>query len=449
MSVTAIDHTYIKRYAAIAVPRYTSYPTAADFSPVTPEQHASWLANIRVNEAVSLYLHIPYCRQICYYCGCFTKSAIRHDVIRSAEEMLIAEIDLAGAMMRARPNVARLHWGGGTPTILGAEGLRRILETLKRHFQFSPEMEHAIELDPRYVTPDMAKELKALGVNRASLGVQDIDPAVQRAIGRIQPFETVAAAVANLRNAGIEKLNFDLIYGLPFQTVASLRQTSEAVASLSPDRIACYGYAHLPQRRANQRLIDPRALPGVAQRFEQAQAVAESFEARGFVPLGIDHFAMPDDPLAVATREGRLRRNFQGYTDDDCETLIGFGPSSISQFHEGFAQVQADIGQYGRAIAEGKLATSRGHVFTEDDRTCARIIEELMCNFAVDLGKTAPNRSFAAEMAGLQRLAAEGLLRIDGGKVAMTGPGKPFVRLAAALFDAYREENARMFSVAV
>ncbi|GGA93216.1 coproporphyrinogen-III oxidase [Brucella endophytica] len=449
MSVTAIDNTYIKRYAALAVPRYTSYPTAADFSPVTPEQHASWLADVRAGDAVSLYIHVPYCRQICYYCGCFTKSAIRNDIIRTSEETIIDEISLVGGLMRARPSVTRLHWGGGTPTILGADGLRHIVETLERYFHFSPSMEHAIELDPRYVTPDMAKELAALGINRASLGVQDVDATVQRAIGRIQPFETIARAVTSLRDAGIENLNFDLIYGLPYQTVTSLRATCEAVASLSPDRVACYGYAHLPQRRANQRLIDERALPGSVERFEQARAVAASFAAQGYATIGIDHFAKPGDALAIAAGEGRLHRNFQGYTDDNCETLIGFGPSSISRFREGFAQTKADIGQYGRAIAEGRLATARGHVFTEEDHIRSGIIERLMCDFAVDLASAAPSLDLSGEKMALQRLAVEGILRLEGNRVTMTERGRPFVRLAAAVFDAFREDHAHSFSAAV
>nr|WP_247831424.1 radical SAM protein [Bradyrhizobium sp. 200] len=257
-----------------------------------------------------------------------TKKALREDVGGAYRAALEHEIVLVSDNLTASVHIARLHWGGGTPSILGAEGLASVMAVLRRHFVLEPGLEHAIELDPRYVTSLLAGSLNELGVNRVSLGVQDVNPMVQAAIGRWQPMQDVAAAVLRLWAAGIGNLN--LIYGLPLQTVASLRKTCEIVAMLSPDRIACYGYAHMPRLKANQRLIDEKMLPGAEERIDQAEAIAEEFQRHGFLKIGINHFAKPGDALARAAASGRLHRNFQGYTDDSRETLIGFGASSIA-----------------------------------------------------------------------------------------------------------------------
>ncbi len=439
----------IRRYAALAVPRYTSFPTAADFQPATEETTRRWLRQIGPDEHVSLYIHVPYCREICHYCGCHAKMAVRDDVVANFVESLLSEIETAAASLSARPRVMHLHWGGGTPSILGGWQFMGVLSALRSAFDFDPAMEHAIELDPRTVTPELVHALAVMGVNRASLGVQDVDPEVQRAIGRVQPVEKVAEAVRLLRGAGIEKLNFDLIYGLPLQTVETLRRTCATVAELRPDRVACYGYAHLPQRRANQRLIDAALLPDADARFAQAQAVAECFAAMGYAPIGIDHFALPDDALAEAARQGTLHRNFQGYTDDRCQTLIGFGPSSISQFSGGYAQNVADIGQYRRRVANGELPTARGYVMRENDSLRAAVITRLMCNFEVDLNAVAPEANFSDELALLRPLAADGLVEVRDGLIRATRSGRPLIRLIAAAFDEFRRESMHGFSYAV
>ena len=273
----------VRRYARSQVPRYTSYPTAAEFTTaVASADQRRWLRDLDTTEAVSVYLHVPYCRELCLYCGCNTKKALRDDVIASYRVALEREIELVSDALSGPVRIARLHWGGGTPSILGAEGLASVMQVLRRHFVFEAGFEHAIELDPRYVTPLLAASLKELGVNRASLGVQDVNPLVQAAIGRWQPMRDVEAAVLRLRAAGIGNLNFDLIYGLPLQTIASLRKTCEIVAMLSPDRIACYGYAHMPRLKANQRRIDESTLPGVEERIDQAEAIAEEFQRTAF-----------------------------------------------------------------------------------------------------------------------------------------------------------------------
>ncbi len=439
---------FTEQLASLTVPRYTSYPTAADFSSaIGPAETAAWLAASDAGQPVSIYLHVPYCREICHYCGCHAKAALRDDVVAAYRLGLEAEIALTARHLPARLRIARIAWGGGTPSILGIAGVASVLRVLERHFDFETGFEHAMELDPRRVDQALVDGLAVLGVNRASLGVQDLDPEVQQAIGRVQPAETVRAAVAMLRRAGIAKLNFDLVYGLPRQSVDSLKRTCREVILLGPDRVACYGYAHLPARRANQRLIDAALLPGAPERVRQQEAVAASFLAHGYQSIGIDHFALFCDPLAAAARAHRLYRNFQGYTDDAQEVLIGFGASSISRLAGGFAQNESGIEAYKARVLAGELPTRRGHAFEGDDRERARIIERLMCDFRVDLGRRA--RHYADELALLRPLALQGLVDMRHDVIALTEKGRPFVRLVSAVFDRFRSEGERSFSSAV
>jgi oxygen-independent coproporphyrinogen III oxidase len=440
----------VRRYARIKVPRYTSYPTAAEFTPaVGCADQRGWLRDLDMAEAVSVYLHVPYCRELCLYCGCNTKKALRDDVIGAYRTALEREIALVSDNLPASLRIARLHWGGGTPSILGADGLASVMAVLRRYFVFEPGFEHAIELDPRYVTSLLAASLNELGVNRVSLGVQDVNPRVQVAIGRWQPMQDVAAAVLRLRAAGIGNLNFDLIYGLPLQTVTSLRKTCEIVAMLSPDRIACYGYAHLPRLKANQRLIDEKTLPGAEERIDQAEAIAEELQRHGFLRIGIDHFARPGDALARVAMSGRLHRNFQGYTDDSRETLIGFGASSISRFRDGYVQNISDVPSYVRAITGGRLAAARGCRLDAADKQRARTIESLMCAFQVDLDVTAPDMELTEELALLQPLIKDGLVRVEGRVVTATDAGRRVVRVIAAAFDPHTRSDPERFSKAV
>ena len=440
----------VRRYARLQVPRYTSYPTAAEFTTdVAAADQRRWLGDIDATEAVSVYLHVPYCRELCLYCGCNTKKALRDDVIAAYREALEREIALVSDVVSAPLRIARLHWGGGTPSILGADGLASVMQVLRDRFVFEAGYEHAIELDPRYVTQGLAEGLKALGVNRASLGVQDVNPLVQAAIGRWQPMQDVEAAVTRLRGAGIQNLNFDLIYGLPLQTIASLRKTCEIVAALLPDRIACYGYAHMPRLKANQRRIDQSTLPDIEERIDQAGIIAEEFLRHGFLKIGIDHFARPGDALARAAISGRLHRNFQGYTDDARETLIGLGASSISRFRDGYLQNISDVPSYVRAISAGRLAPSRGCRLDAAERQRARTIESLMCQFQADLDVTAPDMAFDEEFALLQPLVRDGLVRIEDRVVTATESGRSIVRVIAAVFDPHTRVDTARFSKAV
>lgn len=426
----------VRHYAGYSVPRYTSYPTAAEFTPaVAANEHAGWLGELDARESISVYLHVPYCREICLYCGCNTKMAVRDVVIDAYRRALEAEIDLAASLIPNRPRIARLHWGGGTPSILGPRGLRSVITAIRRQFSFDLGFEHAIELDPRRVTPALAKALGEIGITRASLGVQDINPLVQAAIGRLQPLVVIEVAIKHLRSAGITNLNFDLMYGLPLQTIESVRKTCAVVAAMGPDRIACFGYAHLPQLKANQRRIDEAKLPSLDERSDQAEVMTEELLRAGYVKIGIDHFAKPGDPLARAAAAGKLRRNFRGYTDDSNRVLLGLGASSISTFGDGFVQNVADVPTYVSAIQENSLASARGCRLDEGDRQRARIIERLMCDFAVDLAAVTSDADFREEMAMLAPMHWDGLVEVDGTKLRVTDAGRAVVRIIASTFD--------------
>ena len=435
------------------VPRYTSYPTAPHFTQdVGPDVYAAWLDDIPADAPLSLYLHVPYCRELCLYCGCHTKAIHRQEPIDRYAAALTAEIDLVATRVGGHP-VSHLHWGGGTPSTLGGLNLARIVARIEQAFDLKGLREHAIELDPRHLDRSLARILAGLGVNRASLGVQDFSPHVQVAIGRIQPYAQVARATGTLREAGIADLNFDLMYGLPRQSVDDVRRSAELALALTPQRIALFGYAHVPWFRPQQRLFDTAALAGPAERFRQMSAAREIFLAAGYRPIGFDHFALPTDELAVAAARGTLRRNFQGYTSDTAEVMIGFGASAIGRLPQGYVQNAPDVGGHGRAVAAGKLAAVRGRAFSPDDRVRGRIIETLMCDFAAVPRAIAAERgadeSFAAEFARLAPLAAQGIVEIAGDRVAVTEAGRPFVRLVAAAFDAYLRQGTQRHSVAV
>jgi oxygen-independent coproporphyrinogen-3 oxidase len=439
-----------RRYAGYNVPRYTSYPTAADFTPVVgANEHAAWLGHLDPQQSVSVYLHVPYCREICLYCGCHTKMAYRIDVLARYRRALEAEIQIVAGLAKEKPGIARLHWGGGTPSILGPNGLKSVFATLDRNFSFDSGYEHAIELDPRHVTVELANGLVELGITRASLGVQDVNPLVQAAIGRFQPLIVIEAAVERLRLAGISNLSFDLMYGLPLQTLESIRKTCASAVALSPNRIACFGYAHLPRLKVNQRRIDETQLPSQDQRFDQAELMAEELTRHGYVKIGIDHFARPADALAVAASLGKLHRNFQGYTDDDRKVLLGFGASSISTFSHGFIQNIADAQKYVRTVEAGSLASVRGCRLEVEDRLRAAIIERLMCDFEVDLDAIAPHSDFSEEFSLLAPIQWDGLVEIKGRKLFVTGAGRAVVRVVAAAFDRYRRSPSAQFSRAV
>lgn len=430
------------------VPRYTSYPSAPHFSAaVGPAQYHAWLDALPHGSRVSLYIHVPFCTELCHYCGCNTRAVRRVEPVDAYAEHLIAELKLIGSLNGAR--LTHLHWGGGTPSILGPQWLETIAAELASQFDLSELKEHAIELDPRRLDRSIVAALKRIGVNRASLGMQDASEHVQHAIGRVQPFEQVERAATWLREAGIEDLNLDLMYGLPKQSAADVARSAALACSLKPQRLALFGYAHVPWFKTHQRLIDTASLPGAAERLEQARVAADVFAGHGYQAVGLDHFALPGDELSIAAREGRLRRNFQGYTTDDADALIGVGASSIGKLPQGFVQNASDVAGYSRSIANGTLATVKGLTLSDDDILRAAVIERLMCDLALDLNSFGGVARFASEMTALEDLAAQGLVGIDGARVTVTEPGRPFVRIVAAVFDTYLAAAQKRHSIAV
>jgi len=436
------------RHGEARLPRYTSYPTAPVFSPaVGASVHARWLAGLAPDEPVSLYVHVPFCRSMCWYCGCHTTITARDEPIEAYLAALHGELALVAGLAPAPLPVAALHFGGGTPTIMGPARFAALMAALRRHVRFTADAELAIEIDPRTLDEPMIAALAEGGITRASLGVQSFDPLVQQAINRVQSIDETAAAANGLRAAGVARINFDLIYGLPHQTVASCLATVEAALALAPDRFAVFGYAHVPGFKKHQRLIDEAALPGGGERIEEALAIGEVLQAAGYVPVGLDHFARPGDPLAEAAG-GRLHRNFQGYTTDSCPTLIGLGASAIGQTRAGYVQNEVPIGRYQQAIAVGHLATTRGYRLTADDRLRAEIIERLMCDLAADVGAIAARHGAdaAALLDGNARLAAllaDGVAERAAGVVRVPARHRFLVRTVAAAFDAYLDATRR------
>ncbi len=437
-------------FAERNVPRYTSYPTAPHFSDaVGSETYAGWLAGLPGAASLSLYIHVPFCTELCHYCGCNTRAVRKREPIDTYAERLIEEIALLGDL-RGR-KLAHLHWGGGTPSILGPQWLETIAARLASLFDLSALKEHAIELDPRRLDRPLVRTLRLIGINRASLGVQDVSPHVQQLIGRVQPFEMVERAADWLREAGIENLNVDLMYGLPGQGTREVARSAELAASLGAQRLALFGYAHVPWFKTHQRLIAEAALPGVEARLQQAEVAAATLQSFGYRAIGLDHFALPDDELALAASERRLHRNFQGYTVDDADALIGLGASAIGKLPQGFVQNAPDLAGYARAVSGGRFATVKGLALSDDDRLARRhLIERLMCDLALDLDSVAGGATrFADELAALEPLVEDGLLTINGARIAVTERGRPYVRIAAAAFDAYLKASQKRHSVAV
>lgn len=442
-------------YMHRSVPRYTSYPTAPHFSQsVGTETYAGWLAGLPATRPVSLYLHVPFCRELCWYCGCNMKLAKRDEPVADYAKALNQEIALVARALPARMDISHLHWGGGTPTALVPDDLARAMDQVRAHFNVSEGAELAIESDPRTLTDEMTQRIGALGFTRASFGVQEFDPKVQAAINRIQPPKMVQHSVDGLRAAGVAGINFDLIYGLPFQTVETLLETIRLCVAMRPDRVALFGYAHVPWMAKKQRLIDEASLPGPAERLAQSTAAAKALVAAGYIAIGLDHFALPGDSMAIAARAGTLRRNFQGYTTDQAETMLGVGSTSIGRTPSGYVQNLSETGAWARAVNAGQLPIGKGLAFTAEDILRGDVIERLMCNGTVDL-EDATQRHAAApdwylgQMPALNQLEADGLIARQGGRITVTDRGAPVVRVIASVFDAYLPATTARHAVAV
>jgi len=443
-----MDPRYL-RYAERQAPRYTSYPTAPHFNAaVNGAVFADWLGELAPERKLSLYVHVPYCRQICWYCGCNTFAARREEPIADYVETVLREIEIVGEATDAR-NVGELHWGGGTPNILSPAQFQRIHRQLAFWFDIAADARHSIEIDPRHLSSAHVAAYADVGVTRASIGVQDLNSHVQKAIGRIQPIETVRAAVDLLRGAGIARINMDLLYGLPEQSLDDLLYSIRITAAMQPQRIALFGYAHVPWFKKRQRLIDANALPSAAQRFDQAEAARAELNALGYVAVGLDHFALPDDELACAAQAGALYRSFQGYRAGAALPILGFGPSAISTLPQGYAQAHAEVGAWTRAVAYGRLPIARGHAVSAADKRRALIIAQIMCDFDADLRLLGGTSALAKELSALQPLFDDDLVSLTGDRLVIPPHGRQFCRLVAQAFDAYAQEAPARHSTAI
>ena len=424
------------------VPRYTSYPTAPHFSnAVTPGHFASWIDAVPENGTVSLYLHVPFCRRLCWFCACRTQGTATLAPVEAYVETLKAELDLLKRHLPRGVKLSRLHWGGGTPTLLAPDLMRALIDKVHEVADFVDNAEFSVEIDPNELDGERLDVLAAGGMNRASIGVQDFDEEIQQTIGRPQGYDVTRQAVEMIRERGVHSLNADILYGLPHQTRSRITETVQKLLSFAPDRVALYGYAHVPWMAKRQQMIPSEALPTPSERLDLFDTARRLFVWDGYAEIGIDHFAAPDDGLAIAQKTGRLRRNFQGYTDDTSEVLIGLGASSISKFPQGYAQNAPSTGVYTGAIREGRFATAKGHAFSGEDTLRARMIEMLMCDFRIRSGELMRDHgiSESALTAMFRRVNAafEGLMEITEDGLFVPEEARPLTRIIARHFDAY------------
>lgn len=444
------QHSQLRQYGLFdaRVPRYTSYPTAPNFGPsVGAATYLDWLSRIPVDSAVSVYVHVPFCKRLCWFCACRTQGTTSLTPVRAYLDTLLKEIALIRTHLPKGVRLSRLHWGGGTPTLLPADAINTLAQALFAAFPATQDAEFSVEIDPNEIDEARLDALIAAGMNRASIGVQDFDPDIQKTIGRLQSYELTKSVADMIRARGVRSLNADILYGLPHQTPERIRRSVEQLLTLNPDRVALYGYAHVPWMSRRQQMIPSDAMPRPEERlalFEVAQAL---FEQNGYLPIGIDHFARPGDGLARAAQSGALHRNFQGYTDDPAPVLLGLGASSISRFPQGYAQNHSGTGDYTRLIQCGQVATHRGHIYSGDDQLRARIIEALMCDFSVR--KSELTRTFGISEPEIDHILSDNsapfasVIHLDENALSIPPDARPLTRMIARAFDAYDQSKAQ------
>lgn len=428
-------HTKIKR-----LPRYTSYPTALEFKELGANNYIKWLGSIDKGEHVSLYIHVPYCNKLCWFCGCFMKVANSYAVVAKYVDALVREIKLV-AQHSGAEIVSHVHFGGGSPTILAPEHFEKIMSTLRDNFKVELDAEIAIEIDPRTLSQEKVNAYANSGVNRVSIGIQDFNIEIQTAINRIQPEELIDDCIAWLNTHGIERINFDLIYGLPSQTLTSIKKTISQAATYKPDRVSLFGYAHVPWVKKHMQMISSNDLPSAKSRFVMFKLASAILLSDGYDAIGLDHFALPQDDLSKAKKNGTLKRNFQGYTTDNANTLIGLGISSIGSFIQGFAKNTSSFQNYYSRILEGKLPIENGLKITSTDLMRRKIISDLMCfskfNPRAIASQYGIAENFDNEKFALTKLISEGILQRDADTYSLTKKGSPYRRAVATIFDEY------------
>lgn len=425
-----------------SVPRYTSYPTAPHFhAGIGPDDVRGWIGGLGRADKLSLYIHIPYCDRLCWFCACHTKHTLKYEPIQTYLQGLRREIETVGQLVPENVSVSAVHWGGGSPTMLQPDDMRALMGWLRAAFTLSPDAEISVEMDPNDLDEARYDALADIGVTRASLGVQDFDEKVQKTINRLQSFEQTRNVIVAMRDRGVRSVNCDLLYGLPYQTTATLAETVSEIISLRPDRIALFGYAHVPWMKKHQKMIPEEALPDADERLAQMTMAAEMLHEAGYCAIGIDHFALEDDSLARAHRAGTLHRNFQGYTDDTADALIGLGASSISQLPQGYWQNMPAIGEYQRQVADGGLAVVRGIALGNEDRLRGLVIERIMCAYGFSNCELRSRFGESAEavIGEAKAYAAQNpdICEYDAFGFRLKSDAFSFARSVASVFDAY------------
>ncbi len=443
MSMLKVDLELVKKYN-VAGPRYTSYPPATKFTDALkwPTLAEQILENNRTERDLSLYFHIPFCETLCWYCGCTTVITLNHGQGTTYLDYLEKEVAQMSTLLNPRRKVVQLHWGGGSPTFLQPDEIRRLGEIIHRHFTFADSFEAGVEVDPRRLNRDHIVALREVGFNRASLGVQDFDPKVQEAVHRIQPREMTEQVLGWVRELGFSSVNFDLIYGLPHQTVESFNRTLDIVLSLEPDRLAVFSYAHVPWVKPAQKILEHKVLPTPEVKLDLLKSVIERLTEGGrYIYIGMDHFARPGDELAVAQSRKQLQRNFQGYSTHGGADIYGFGMSSISQIPDAYWQNEKELPQYYAPLDAGQVPLARGYLVTDEDKIRRETIMRVMCDLSLDYAAMSQRLGmnfashFERELESLSGFEADGLVRRSPTGMEVTDTGRLFIRNIAMCFD--------------
>lgn len=427
------------------LPRYTSYPTALEFEALDASSYEGWLRALAKDEPVSLYFHIPYCEKLCWFCGCFMSVSNKYEPVISFINLFKDEIRQVSAKT-GRLKVNHIHFGGGSPSILKPDDFISLMAVVRDCFDIEGVEEFAVEIDPRTVDREKIFTYAGAGVNRASLGIQDFNPKTQVAINRVQSIALIEENMRTFKDAGIDKINFDLIYGLPYQSLDTIEDTVKKTLKFKPSRIALFGYAHVPHIKKHQQLIASDDLPSQQERQAQFELASNILQQNGYKPIGLDHFALEDDPLFTTFDQGKLKRNFQGYTKDGSDTLIGFGPSAISSMPGGYGQNIPSIKLYLEKVSAGNSPVVRGLALSAQDKMFRDVISTLMCYFEVDPIKIAKEHAidydFERELADFDKLIAAGYVENDAGLYKITEQGRPYLRAVATVFDQYFDQTS-------
>lgn len=436
-------------------PRYTSYPPATEFNESTgADEYVKKLVESNSRHTpLSLYFHIPFCEQRCLYCGCNVIISHRKGIEVPYLERVYKELKLVSQYIDKERKVSQLHWGGGTPNYLDTAQIEEFFQEIRKNFDFEKDAEISIEIDPRFATKEQIKTIKKVGFNRVSIGVQDLDPKVQQTVNRVHPLPVVKRVVDNLREEEFHSINIDLIYGLPYQTVESFKKTIEQVIELNPDRLAIYSFAYVPWIKPHQKLMPQEAFPSAEEKLSILNMVIDLLQEAGYVYIGMDHFAKPDDELAIAQREGKLWRNFQGYTTRKGVELLGFGATSIGMLYDGYFQNYKTLREYNVSVDAGKIPVFRGYVLNEDDIIRREVIMDIMCNLGLDYDRVEQEFGikfedyFERELEELKELESDGLIKVSGRQIKILPVGRLLIRNVAMVFDAHlRKKKELRFS---